>query len=90
MAKISDTSKHEMVKGFGFTDSELSQIENFINEQGGKTAKETLDDLIKSKKLNSKQKILISYVIGNYVAHYADDQSGHMNDMEFNPVPFAG
>lgn len=65
-------SKVTMIEGFGFTNSELFQIESFIDRQGGKTAKEILDDLIKNKKLNGKQKIVISYVVGNSVGHEAE------------------
>ena len=72
MAKISKTCKITMIEGFGFTNSELFQIESFIDRQGGKTAKEILDDLIKNKALNNKQKIIISYVVGNSVGHEAE------------------
>ena len=61
-----------MIEGFGFTNSELFQIENFIDEQGGKTAKEILGGLIKNKRLNNKQKIVISYVVGNAVGYEAE------------------
>ena len=72
MAKISETCKITMIEGFGFTNSELFQIERFIDGQEGNTAKEILHNLIKNKKLNGKQKIVISYVVGNSVGHEAE------------------
>lgn len=82
MAKISKICKITMIEGFEFTNSELFQIESFIDRQGGKTAKEILDDLIKNKTLNSKQKIVISYVVGNSVGHEAE--KGPANSAEID------
>lgn len=65
MLKMSDMCKETMTKGFDFKKSELVNIEDFMNRQQEKTAKEILDDLIKDKKLSSKQKIVIAYVVGN-------------------------
>lgn len=67
MAKMSEMCKETMVREFGFTNPELIAIENFMNSHAGMTAKEILDSLIKDKKLNGKQKILISYVVGTSV-----------------------
>lgn len=63
--KMSELCKMTMTREFGFSKSELLSIENFMNKQNQKTAKDILDALIKDKKLSSKQKIVISYVIGN-------------------------
>jgi len=71
--KMSETCKESITKGFGFDNSELVQIEDFINSQRGKTAKEILDNIIRNKKLNSKQKVIISYLIGNSAAHVSRD-----------------
>lgn len=67
MAKMSELCKETMVREFGFTNSELLAIEYFMNSHAGMTAKEILDSLIKDKKLNDKQKVLISYVVGTSV-----------------------
>lgn len=64
MPKMSEQCKEQMINEFGFKNSELLQIENFMNGQNGKTAKEILYAVIKDKKLDSKQKIIISYVVG--------------------------
>ena len=65
MPKMSDISKETMTKEFGFKKSELANIEDFMNQQSRKTAKEILDAIIKDKKLTIKQKIVLSYVVGN-------------------------
>ena len=63
---MSELCKMSMAEQFGFKNSELSQIENFMNQKNQKTAKEILDALMQDKKkLNIKQKILIAYVVGN-------------------------
>lgn len=64
MPKMSEMCKETMTKEFGFKNSELLQIENFMNEQNKKTAKEILYALVKDKKLDGKQKIIISYIVG--------------------------
>lgn len=87
MVKMSEICKTAMVEGFGFTDSELSQIENFINKQDLKTAKEILDDLIKDKRLDNRQKIIISYIIGNSVAHESERHSAKGIEID---IPYFG
>lgn len=62
---MSEFCKTSMIEQFGFKNSELTQIENFMNQQNQKTAKEILDVLMQDKKLNGKQKIVVAYVIGN-------------------------
>ena len=88
---MSELCKMSMTEEFGFKKVELSQIENFMNEQNQKTAKEILDILIKDKKLNNKQKIVVAYVIGNSARESAinedqkgikDDQKGITKDIE--------
>lgn len=84
--------KTTMIEEFGFTNSELSQIEKFWGEQGGKTAKEILDDLIKNKELKNKQKIIISYFVGNCAAHQSQKYSiknSPTRDIETD-VPYFG
>lgn len=65
MVKISELSKMSLTKEFGFEESELRAIEDFMNAQNQKTTKDVLDALIENKTLDNKQKIVISYVIGN-------------------------
>lgn len=69
MVRMSNLCKDTMIKEFGFVNSELLQIENFMNKQNNKTAKDILYSLIEDKKLNDKQKIVISYIVGNSVGH---------------------
>jgi len=92
MTKMSEMCKVTMMEVFGFTDSELSQIEKFWSEQEGKTAKEILDNLIKNKKLRSKQKILISYFVGNYAAYQSQKisvKNSPTRDIEID-IPYFG
>ncbi len=63
--KMSELCKMSMVEQFGFKNYELVQIENFMNNQNQKTAKEILDTLMQDKKLNNKQKIVVAYIVGN-------------------------
>lgn len=63
--RMSELCKTSMTEEFGFKRSELVQIENFMNQQNQKSAKEILDALMIDKKLNGKQKIVVAYVIGN-------------------------
>lgn len=63
--KMSESCKKSMTEQFGFKGSELLQIENFMNQQNQKTAKEILDVLIQEQILSNKQKIVIAYVVGN-------------------------
>lgn len=62
---MSNICKETMTNEFGFKKSELADIEDFMNQQSQKTAKEILDAIIKDKKLTIKQKIVLSYVVGN-------------------------
>lgn len=63
--KMSESCKTSMAEQFGFKSSELVQVENFMNRQNQKTAKEILDSLMRDKELNNKQKIVTAYVVGN-------------------------
>ncbi len=63
--RMSKSCKASMTEEFGFKSSELGQIENFMNSQNQKTAKEILDALDQDNKLSNKQKIVIAYVVGN-------------------------
>ena len=62
---MSEICKMSLTEQFGFKNSELTQIEDFMNKKNQQTAKDMLDALIQDKKLNIKQKIIIAYVIGN-------------------------
>lgn len=64
MLKMSDICKKQMINEFGFTNSELLSIEEFMNDNNHEMARDILDTLIKSKTLNCKQKIIVSYIVG--------------------------
>ena len=82
---MSELCKMTMVEQFSFNDSELTQIENFMNDHNQKTAKDMLDILTQDKKLNIKQKIIIAYVIGNSARNAAiqeEQQKGINKDID--------
>ena len=82
---MSETCKISMTEQFGFKNSELIQIENFMNKRNQKTTKDTLDALMQDKKLNIKQKIIIAYIIGNSARAAAieeEQQKGINKDIE--------
>ena len=82
---MSELCKMSMAEQFGFKNSELAQIENFMNQQNQKTAKDMLDALMQHRKLNSKQKIVIAYVIGNSAREAAiqeEQQKGIKKDID--------
>lgn len=89
MAKMSDLCKETMIKEFGFTDPELIQIENFMNKHNNRTARDILDYLIKDKELNDRQKIIISYVVGNSVGQTLQEDP-IMKKVEIPKVPNFG
>lgn len=89
MAKMSDSCKETMIKEFGFTNSELIQIENFMNMHNNKTARDILHYIMEEKGLDDKQKIVISYVIGNYVGK-ALQEDPMMEKIEMHRVPNFG
>lgn len=72
MAKMSETCKTTMIEEFGFNNSELIAIEDFMNNSNNMTARDILYSLIENSKLNIKQKIIISYIVGNSAAHTSD------------------
>jgi len=83
--KMSELCKMSMTEQFGFKNSEIVQIENFMNNQNQKTAKEILDTLMQDKKLNNKQKIIVAYVVGNSAREAAIQeglQKGTNKDIE--------
>lgn len=83
--KMSELCKMSMVEQFGFKSYELVQIENFMNNQNQKTAKEILDTLMQDKKLNNKQKIVVAYIVGNSAREAAiqeELQKGMKKDIE--------
>ena len=83
--KMSEYCKTSMAEQFDFKSYELVQIENFMNQQNQKTAKDILDSLIQDKKLSNKQKIVIAYVVGNSAREAAiqeDQQKGIKKDIE--------
>ena len=88
MLKMSDHCKKQMTNEFGFTNSELLSIEEFMNGNNCKTAKEILDALIKSKTLNCKQKIIVSYVVGTSAEAARDKEKDII--IESNISTFAG
>ena len=91
--KMSEPCKMSMTEQFGFKNSELVQIENFINNQNQKTAKDILDTLMHNKKLNNKQKIVVAYVIGNSAREAAiqeELQKGIRIDMSGGVPPIGG
>lgn len=90
---MSDICRMSMTEQFGFKGSELIQIENFMNDQNQKTAKEILEVLTEDKKLGIKQKIVIAYVIGNSARHAAIQEEmkrGMMIDMSSDVPPIGG
>lgn len=93
MVKISELSKMSLTKEFGFKESELLGIEDFMNDQNQKTTKDVLDALIENEKLNNKQKIVISYVIGNSARESAireEKQKGITINISDKIPPFGG
>lgn len=90
---MSEICKMSMTEQFGFKNSELVQIENFMNDQNQKTAKDILDTLMEDKKLDVKQKIVIAYVIGNSARHTAmqeEVKKGMIVDMSSSVPPIGG
>lgn len=82
---MSELCKMSMTEQFGFKNSELTQIENFMNRQNEKTAKDMLDALMQDKKLNIKQRIIIAYIVGNSAREAAiqeEQQKGIKKDMD--------
>jgi hypothetical protein len=91
--KMSELCKMSMAEQFGFKNSELVQIENFMNNQNQKTAKEILDNLLQDKKLTNKQKIVVAYVVGNSARETAvqeELQKGIRIDMSGGVPPIGG
>lgn len=91
--KMSELCKMSMAEQFGFKSSELVQIENFMNNQNQKTAKEILDTLVQDKKLNNKQKIVVAYIVGNSAREAAmqeELQKGIRIDMSGSVPPIGG
>ncbi len=87
---MSASSKEQLIEEFGFTNLELSEIENFMDKQNQKSAKDILDILIKDKKLNNKQKIIISYVIGNSARESAINEDRKKGLIMDGPIPPIG
>ena len=75
--KMSELCKMSMTEQFGFKNFELVQIENFMNNQNQKSAKEILDTLMQDKKLNNKQKIVVAYIVGNSAREAAIQEESH-------------
>ena len=85
MPKMSNMCKETMTNEFGFKKSELVGLENFMNQQSQKTAKEILCAIIEDKKLSIKQKIVLSYVVGNSAREAAmqeQSQKGIKKDID--------
>ncbi len=62
---ISDRKK--IKKQFEFSVSELDQMEKFINNNMGQTAKKILENLMADDNLSDRQKVLVSYILGTSV-----------------------
>lgn len=93
LLKMSNLCKELLIEEFGFTNIELLDVENFMNEQNQKTAKGILDSLMQDKKLSDKQKIVIAYVVGNSAREAAiqeDQQKGIIIDMSRGVPPIGG
>lgn len=91
--KMSNLCKELLIEAFGFTNLELLDVENFMNNQNQKTAKDILDDLIKDKKLSNKQKIVVAYVVGNSAREAAiqeELQKGIKKDIESIYINMSG
>lgn len=91
--RMSESCKISMTEQFGFKGSELVQIENFMNRQNQKTAKEILDSLMQDKQLDNKQKIVIAYVVGNSArdtSRREDLQKGIRIDVPGSVSPVGG
>lgn len=80
--KMSESCKKSMTEQFGFKGSELVQIENFMNQQNQKTAKDILDSLMQDKILSNKQKIVIAYVVGNSAREVAIQEESIKKDID--------
>ena len=90
---LSEFSKTSLAEQFGFKNIELTQIENFMNNNNQKTAKDMLDALVEDRKLSMKQKIVVAYVVGNSARDAAmqeDVQKGLRIDMSGNVPPIGG
>lgn len=62
--KIKNVCKKSLKNQFDFSAMELDQIENFIYNNMGKTAKEILETLLRDDNLSDKQKVMTSYTLG--------------------------
>ncbi len=74
---ISNRSKDIMVKEFGFSNSEILDIENFMNDNNLRSAIDILKSLIDDDILTDRQKIVISYIIGTSVLESKDIEMGY-------------
>jgi hypothetical protein len=62
--KMSDECKKSLKRQFDFSLLELDQMEKFIADNMGKSAKDILDTLMKDEDLNDGQKVIVSYTLG--------------------------
>ena len=62
--KMSSVCKKTLKRQFGFSIVELDQIEKFMSDNIGSTAREIIDTLMRDEYLNDRQKVMISYTIG--------------------------
>lgn len=91
--KMSEHCKMSMVEEFGFENSELVQMENFMNNKKQKTAKDFLDAIMQDEKLSNKQKIVLAYIVGNSARESAireEQQKGIRIDMSSGVPPIGG
>lgn len=79
--KISNRSKEIMIKEFGFSGSQILDIENFMNDNNLRSAMDILKSLIDIDMLSDKQKIVISYIIGTSVLESKDIGMGYKSSI---------
>lgn len=97
--KMSEKCKAQLTTIFRFSNDELDGIERFINSINNESAAYILDTLLSDENLNQKQKIVISYIVGNSVREIFEyekemlkkEKFKDMNVGEFTDgVPYAG
>lgn len=85
--KMSDVCKKSLKSQFDFSMIELEQIESFISNNMGKTAKEILEILMEDDSLSDRQKVMVSYTLGASVgAESAMQGYEKINTKKVNPV----
>jgi len=84
--KMSSVCKKSLKKQFGFSTIELDQIEKFMSDNMGGTAREIIDTLMRDEYLDDRQKVMISYTIGASVGAESKIQSNEdIASVKFGP-----